>query len=301
MTKYPFLPKYRKEVKQQINYLPQTFTFLNKILESENYLPTYESEHIDVNVFFNCCVILKHISDKYITKKFIQNYCKRIEQYLLHDTPIEVFIFLDIKYRKDGDDIIMPIEDFMKFKQGVIDKHVALQEQKVSDGIVSMNKKVFAYISRRSLESTLLNMVNNMKELPQDIIPEEYKEQIEKIKEGYSLKLRNNENKPLPMIHKSNHIPPCIIALQEKVNEQHDLNHSERLLLATYLMRLGYEEDYIISFFEKCSDYKEKETRRHLKSLIGYKVSSCENLSKLCKKELDTRNRCGKITTPIFY
>src|ERR1044072_8139997 len=135
MTKYPFLPKYRKEVKQELRYLPQTFTFINRILESENFLATYESDFIDVNVFFNAAIILKHISDKYITKKFVQNYCKRIESYLLHDTPIEVFIFIDISFKRIDDRIVMPMESFMKFKQNVIDKHVALKEQIVKDGI----------------------------------------------------------------------------------------------------------------------------------------------------------------------
>ena len=303
MTKYPFLPKYRKEVKQELRYLPQTFTFINRILESENFLATYESDFIDVNVFFNAAIILKHISDKYITKKFVQNYCKRIESYLLHDTPIEVFIFIDISFKRIDDRIVMPMESFMKFKQNVIDKHVALKEQIVKDGTVSMDVKVFAYISRRQLESKLLEQIENMKELPEGIIPAEYNEKIEQIKEGYSLKLRSNENKPLPMIHKSNDIPPCILSLSEKANEKHDLNHPERLLLATYLLRMGYEEDYIKSFFEKLSDYKEKTTMRHIKSLKGYKTAACEKIRKegLCKQELDTKNRCGKITTPIFY
>lgn len=302
MTKYPFLPEHRKEVKNELKYLPQTFTFINNILKNEYFLSTYESDYIDVNVFFNSCIILKYISDKYITKKFVQNYCKRIESYLLHDNPMRVYIFLDINYTKIDNYFVMSIEEYMKFKTGLLDKHVALSEQEVKDGFVYMTRKVFAYISRRQLETRLLNMISSMKELPESIIPENFKENIEKLKEDFALKLRNND-KALPIIHKSNDIPPCIIHLTEQINDTHDLNHSQRLLLATYMTRLGYEREYIVSFFERLSDYNEKKTERHLNSLIGFKVASCEKIKGegLCKAELDQKNRCGKITTPIFY
>lgn len=298
MMNYPFLDKNRQFIPKdnKLIYIPQSFTFLKQILKNETYLEEFDSDIIDVNIFFNCCVILNQLNEKYITKKFIQNYCKRIEYFLLHDYTQEVFEYLQIRYEiVDKNLISLDLIEFLKIRASEVRMS---QQPKIRNGIVIMERKTFIFCVRRLLEDNLMNKIVNMKPV-EKLIHDDNK--MEEIRQTFAPAFLNITKMKLPMLDNPKQIPPCIFHILKTLDETYYLTHNERWLLAVYMLKRGFDLDKdIIPVYEKLSDYKEEKTKYHIKSLEGYLVPMCESVESmgLC---FNDHGRCSKIKTPLFY
>jgi hypothetical protein len=88
---------------------------------------------------------------------------------------------------------------------------------------------------------------------------------------------------------KGERLPPCVEGLIRKVVETGNLEHCERLLLATYLLkRFTFEE--VKRLFMLCSDYREDRTTYQLEWLAAhdYEPYKCERIKgefKICPLE----------------
>lgn len=106
-----------------------------------------------------------------------------------------------------------------------------------------------------------------------------------------SLEVRDFNSVPL--------LPPCVLGLIDKLFTQKHLTHFERFELVTYLMSVGYEEDYIKSLFQEASDFDVRETENQIEQIkrIGYLAYGYDKMCqfKMCpiKRRSDCLFRCG--------
>ncbi len=90
--------------------------------------------------------------------------------------------------------------------------------------------------------------------------------------------------------------PPCIRDLVERARRGENLSHHERFALATFLLNIGAEIDFVVDMFRNMPDFNEKITRYQVEHLAGlrgsrkkYRVYSCEKMRTLgiCKADCE--------------
>lgn len=92
-------------------------------------------------------------------------------------------------------------------------------------------------------------------------------------------------------------LPPCISYL--KSNFQNP-SHFQRLVMATYLLKLDKEDDEIVSIFSNTDDFNEKVTRYQLNQIKtrNYEMPNCDKIETngFCFRDSSI---CGKCKNPI--
>ena len=92
--------------------------------------------------------------------------------------------------------------------------------------------------------------------------------------------------------------PPCIREILLAARRGEHLSHHQRFALATFLLNIGAEIDYVVDVFRSMPDFNERITRYQVEHLAGlrgsgkkYRVYSCEKMRSLglCKAECGTR------------
>ncbi len=93
--------------------------------------------------------------------------------------------------------------------------------------------------------------------------------------------------------------PPCMRDILERARRGEHLSHHERFAIATFLLNIGAEVDYVVDVFRNMPDFKEKMTRYQVEHLAGlrgsgkkYRTYSCEKMRTLglCKTDCGTRS-----------
>ena len=93
--------------------------------------------------------------------------------------------------------------------------------------------------------------------------------------------------------------PPCMRDIIERARRGEHLSHHERFAIATFLLNIGAEIDYVVDVFRSMPDFKEKITRYQVEHLAGlrgsgkkYRTYSCEKMKTLglCRAECGTRS-----------
>lgn len=258
---------------------------------------------IEVNVFYNSLIIIKKLNNSYITRKYIENFGKRFEQFILQDLSKmdireQVLDFLGIIFKIQfiGNEIIaMKVSEYLMMvrEDGSLFKliNVALKR-----GRIVMSNKHFALLLRIKLQNILTNRIKQMPSVENIDFGDEYNEKIAALNEKYHIVYG-------PVTNLSGEQPPCISEMINKGKETHHLDHISRLTLAIYLKSKNYDEDYILDIFRGLSDYSEKTTKYQLSRLDRYKCYSCSKMETegICKKELDSTGKCGVINNPFNF
>jgi len=93
--------------------------------------------------------------------------------------------------------------------------------------------------------------------------------------------------------------PPCIADLATRARRGDHLSHHERFALATFLLNLGADVEYVLDYFRNMPDFNERIARYQVEHLAGlrgsgkkYRVYSCEKMKTLgiCKADCGTRS-----------
>ena len=141
-------------------------------------------------------------------------------------------------------------------------------------------------------------MYNRIKNMNITKIPEQIKIHADLIK-----------NKLAPAIRYSYtaaDLPPCIKKSLELLNNNENLPHSARFMLATYMLSSGKSVNEVVLLFQNAPDYNEKITKYQVEHLAGkkgsqtkYSVPACSKLvnENLCYATID----CRGITNPIQF
>ncbi len=302
-NKYPFTRGARTLATPSTSllYTETTFSYFNRLLLG----PVFTLENtpkIEVNIFMNCIVILKKMDSSFITRTFISNYAKRFEYFMLQDISNkaireEILDYFDIstEYQRYEHDVVkMSVPYFLALVRGI--QGFRLVDQSVNNGTVTLSNKQFVLILRTQLEDMLIKRVKTMGSVDGINID---LEMIETIKEKY----KKYEPKILNVTNSGN-IPPCVQFLISKIDSDHYLTHSERLLISTYMFSKGYDIEWLIdNIFKKLSDWNERITRYQLNYIKEHKVMNCDKVENqgMCRRELDSKNRCDKIQNPYNY
>lgn len=202
----------------------------------------------------------------------------------------------NIEYK--GDYISIKIPEYLKLISKLNDSNLKLVNQNVFSGIVYVFYNRFVYILRLHLEMILLDKIKNMKSVDHIILESNYNEMLLEIKNKYEIKMLPR----LDIVNKS--LPPCIDFIIQKVDKEHYLSHTERILISTFMFSKQYDEDWLIeNVFCKLSDWDERVTKYQLKSIKKLMVMGCDKIESngLCKKENDRLNRCNKIRNPFNF
>ncbi len=95
--------------------------------------------------------------------------------------------------------------------------------------------------------------------------------------------------------------PPCISHLATRARAGEHLSHHERFALATFLLNIGAEVDYVVDVFRSMPDFNEKRTRYQVEHLAGMRGSGRRYLTYSCEKMKTLgmcRHECG-VKTPL--
>ncbi|BES81459.1 hypothetical protein [Pyrodictium abyssi] len=93
--------------------------------------------------------------------------------------------------------------------------------------------------------------------------------------------------------------PPCMADLASRARKGDHLSHHERFALATFLLNLGADVEYVLDYFRNMPDFNERIARYQVEHLAGlrgsgkkYRVYSCEKMKTLgiCKADCGTRS-----------
>ncbi|ALL01215.1 DNA primase large subunit [Pyrodictium delaneyi] len=93
--------------------------------------------------------------------------------------------------------------------------------------------------------------------------------------------------------------PPCIADLATRARKGEHLSHHERFALATFLLNLGADIEYVLDYFRNMPDFNERIARYQVEHLAGlrgsgkkYRVYSCEKMKTLgiCRADCGTRS-----------
>src|SRR5580765_757258 len=305
-SRYPFLNDAKQYVdpSTDIQYIKSSFAFLVRNLESPNPILTINFDRMDVNIFINCLIILKKISELYISKRFVANFVKRFQYFFEQDINTsktardEVLDFFGLSiddYVFMNGHVHMSPPRYLQLYRGLIDQEFKLVNQNLKKGVVSVTNHMFARILRTKLELLILERIKNMKPVDHIDFGEEYNNELLRIRVKHKLP----QSRKLEVDNKV--LPPCITYILEKLKTTHHLIHSERILLGIFMQKRGFDLEYIIDIYKQLSDYNERITTSNLKKLSTYYVHNCSKVENegLCKKEND--ERCRNLKSPLFY
>ena len=198
--------------------------------------------------------------------------------------------------------------DFVKLGENLRDDKRKLVNNALSHGYVYITKKNLI----RLLQEHVRNEFMEIKKKSEDV----HKEENRKTLEQNLLKIPRfkeifNKIKDLMVAQKVDVIndfseiinykegeeiikffPPCITAINAKIQENQNLKHDERLFLVFFLNALKYPIDQIIEIFKKLPDFDEKIARYQVEFAFkkGYIPHGCDKLETLgmCYKDHKT-------------
>ncbi len=102
---------------------------------------------------------------------------------------------------------------------------------------------------------------------------------------------------------------PALSGIVAKARREGHLLHHERVAMAITLLHFSDGQTTLNRIMGYCSDYSERETQRHLDSLVGYRPISCHRLQSMeyqicsawCNEEMENAERSGQSPTPLWF
>ena len=175
----------------------------------------------------------------------------------------------------------------------------------VSEGFVYIRRDELARLGKEVFYAKIMGMFDEIELVPiqtlesladkvKQLIPEKY---VETSGLG-GLSLTGKTGKVVVEA-----LPPCIKRIYNAMLKGDNLSHHERFAIATFLLALGVDTDYLVNLFRNLPDFNEKITRYQIEHLAGkrgsgrkYSPYNCESMRSrgLCVAE------CG-VKHPLTY
>lgn len=90
--------------------------------------------------------------------------------------------------------------------------------------------------------------------------------------------------------------PPCIRSIVSEIEESGHTDHTKRLVLLHFLLKLNTPEDDVVEFYRPCSDFVEDESRAYIQFSVkkGYSEYSCKTIKAhgFCKAKEENDDLC---------
>jgi DNA primase large subunit len=270
-----------------------------------------EKYDIELFTFLVSLIIMKCIGIDSAVKKFSLFEAMRVERFLISDLLRErdltkknlllskIFreLFqLDVKLDDKKTNLFqMKIPDYLKRSSGFNEVEWKLINRAVDNGYVYLDGDETVRLIRSEIYKLMYNRIKEMS--------------ISQIPYQITVNAKLITNKLAPSVRTSPHssdLPPCIKKALELLDNNENLPHSARFMLATYMLYIGKSVDDVVLLFQKAPDYNEKITRYQVEHLAGkkgsqtkYSVPTCSKLANenLCYATHD----CKGITNPVQF
>ena len=314
LAKYPFLSNSTEYIKEW------NFTFdqlindpdLSNIRDSAvqritHHIRDFNDQYIEDSLegeilSFVCCIILLKMVDRpRLTQSFILREAERSEKYLMEESNTDIInnIMQEITdipnliTRIDDEYNKIPIPIYIQQATQFHTKEWKLVNQNIQDGQVILARKSMI----RLLRFMIISYMN-------DRIDKSPKPDIPKSLSNIILQLRELAKQYTKDIVFKGEYPPCIKHAIDTLNKGENLSHSGRLMLGTFLLKIGVNVQDIAVMFKNAPDYDEKVTLYQLDTLMGgtgtvYECPSCDKLEtqNLCHRTV----QCNGIYHPLQY
>jgi DNA primase large subunit len=323
LAKYPFLEeagKYIRETHFDLDDFDRSeFSHIieraKKRIECEliegKIFTELEKYDIELFTFLVSLIIMKCIGIDSAVKKFSLFEAMRVERFLISDLLRErdltkknlllsrIFkeLFqLDVKLGDKKTNLFqMKISDYLKKSSGFNEAEWKLINRTVDNGYVYLDGDETVRLIRSEIYKLIYNRIKEMS--------------ISQIPYQITVNAKLIANKLAPSTKTSNDasdLPPCIKKALELLNNNENLPHSARFMLATYMLYIGKSIDDVVLLFQHAPDYNEKITRYQVEHLAGKKGSqtkySVPTCSKLANENLCyATNDCKGITNPVQF
>jgi DNA primase large subunit len=270
-----------------------------------------EKYDIELFTFLVSLIMMKCIGIDSAVKKFSLFEAMRVERFLISDLLREkdltkknlllskIFkeLFqLDVKLDDRKTNLFqMKISDYLKRSNEFNEVEWKLINRAVDNGYVYLDGDETVRLIRSEIYKLMYNRIKymNISQIPYQI----------------TVNAKSITKKLTPSTPTSNQVrdlPPCIKKALELLNDNENLPHSARFMLATYMLSIGKSVDEVVSLFQNAPDYNEKITRYQVEHLAGKKGSqtkySVPTCSKLANENLCyATNDCKGITSPVQF
>ena len=323
LAKYPFLEeagKYIRETHFDLDDFDRSeFSHIieraKKRIECEliegKVFTELEKYDIELFTFLVSLIIMKCIGIDHAVKKFSLFEAMRVERFLIADLLREkdltkknlllskIFkeLFqLNVKMDDKKTNLFkMKISDYLKRSNEFNEVEWKLINRAVNNGYVYLDGDETVRLIRSEIYKLMYNRIKemNISQIPYQII--------------VNAKLITKKLSPTSKTsNQVRELPPCIKKALELLNNNENLPHSARFMLATYMLSIGKSVDEVILLFQNAPDYNEKITRYQVEHLAGIKGSqikySVPTCSKLANENLCyATNDCKGITNPVQF
>ncbi len=323
LAKYPFLEeagKYIRETHFDLDDFDRSeFSHIieraKKRIEYEliegKVFTELEKYDIELFTFLVSLIIMKCIGIDSAVKKFSLFEAMRVERFLISDLLREKDLIkknlllskifkelfqLNVKLDDRKTNLFkMKISDYIKKSNGFNEVEWKLINRAVDNGYVYLDGDETVRLIRSEIYKLMYNRIKemNISQIPYQII--------------VNAKLITKKLSPSTKTpNQVKELPPCIKKALELLNNNENLPHSARFMLATYMLSIGKNVDEVILLFQNAPDYNEKITRYQVEHLAGKKGSqikySVPTCSKLANENLCyATNDCKGITNPLQF
>jgi len=263
----------------RLNVVPTLETDNNKLLREEI-------------LSYPVARMIASLLDRRLMNKYLSSELKRVEKHL-SENDNELFRLVK-EFGIESKGFNVDLKSYLKFIPK--SKENRLVNCNIQSGAVILDMQSFISFT---LEAVRRNIERGMP-VRSDLIPKEIKKDVEEavneisgeIKTlGISSQIIREKER---FISKTSEIAPCMKKLMEKFTFGENVPHAGRWILATYLLKIGYSIEDIISIYSNAPNFNEKITRYQIESIKkkGYMVPSCSNIDSygLCIEKCGTKN-----------
>ena len=265
-------------------------------------------------------VLVALTNDKWLADRYAEAEARRVMK-LLHKEELKVIVEiakkLDVNMKVLEEPIRVPkgmyrgrisyeiceigisVFDYLKVKRLRSDPSWKLTNQLVKNGMVYLSREKTIRFIAELLTERIRSSIVFIREVPEGL-----KEVINSILNMIDevRGLRRTIGKEVKIEELGVHpqfFPPCIEKLYDEARRGKSLPHHGRFALATFLLRIGADVDYVVDIFRNMPDFNEQKTRYQVEHLAGEKGSkkkyltySCSNMKTLglCVKECKGKN-----------
>lgn len=270
-----------------------------------------EKYDIELFTFLVSLILMKCIGIDSAVKKFSLFEAMRVERFLISDLLREKDVTkknlllskifkelfqLDVKLDDRKTNLFqMKISDYITRSNGFNEVEWKLINRAVDNGYVYLDGDETVRLIRSEIYKLMYNRIKdmNISRIPYQIT----------VNAKLILKKLEPTNKTS---NKVRDLPPCIKKALELLNNNENLPHSARFMLATYMLSIGKSVDEVVLLFQNAPDYNERITRYQVEHLAGKKGSqtkySVPTCSKLANENLCyATNDCKGITNPLQF
>jgi DNA primase large subunit len=325
LAKYPFLRQASEYIREthfdledfnrpEMKYIvDRAAERLEKEIAEGAVYHVLEKYEIEILTFLVMLILTKSIGTEPILRKHSLFEAMRAERFLVEDLKkeknqekkrlllfkifAELFkVSVDVDSSKNINIYKVKVADYLTRASSFHEEEWKLINRLVYKGYVYLDADETVRLIRSELSSLIYSRVKAM-ELPP--LPEIIKRKVYELNQ----KLISHSEYH---INKISDYPPCIKHALDAMNRGENLPHSARLLLATYMLTIGKNVDYIVTLFRNAPDYNEKVTKYQVEHLAGnrgsktkYSVPSCQKLQNenLCF----AIDKCNGIKNPIQF